>query len=70
MPQEAELEPTSCVQFVGRRTLISAHRGPRGTVYMTAIRPFRHLIVYPLMMRKIGRDWRARAADPIATPAD
>jgi hypothetical protein len=28
---------------------------------MAAIRPFRHLIVYPPLMRQIGRDWRARA---------
>jgi predicted DCC family thiol-disulfide oxidoreductase YuxK len=29
-----------------------------GTAYMAAIRPFRHLIVYPPMMREIGRHWR------------
>jgi len=34
---------------------------------MAAIRPFRHLIVYPPMMRQIERDWQARAGDP--TPA-
>jgi hypothetical protein len=38
-----------------------------GTAYMAAIAPFRHLIVYPLMMRDIERGWRARAGDP--TPA-
>jgi uncharacterized protein DUF2867 len=31
-----------------------------GTAYMAAIRPFRHLIVYPAMMRE-GRDLWARA---------
>ncbi len=41
--------------------------GLLGTGYMAAIRPFRHLIVYPAMMREIERDWRARAGDP--TPA-
>jgi len=30
-----------------------------GSAYMAAIRPFRHLIVYPAMMRQIGRTWRA-----------
>jgi hypothetical protein len=35
---------------------------------MAAIRPFRHLIVYPPMMRQIEREWRSRAGDP--TPAD
>jgi hypothetical protein len=28
---------------------------------MAAIRPFRHLIVYPAMMRQIERESRARA---------
>jgi hypothetical protein len=31
-----------------------------GTVYMAAIRPFRHLLVYPPMLRQIERQWRAR----------
>ncbi len=34
--------------------------GLLGTGYMAAIRPFRHLILYPPMTRQIGRDWRAR----------
>jgi len=33
--------------------------GLLGTAYMAAIRPFRHLIVYPPMMRQIERNWRA-----------
>ena len=35
-----------------------------GSAYMAAIRPFRHLIVYPALLRTIGREWRARSADP------
>jgi hypothetical protein len=31
---------------------------------MAAIRPFRHLIVYPSMLRQIDRVWRARADEP------
>ena len=31
--------------------------GLLGTTYMTAIRPFRHLIVYPSMIRQIERTW-------------
>jgi len=34
-----------------------------GTAYMAAIRPFRHLIVYPALMRE-GRDFWERAGDP------
>ena len=35
--------------------------GLLGTAYMAAIKPFRYLIVYPALMRQIGREWRARA---------
>jgi len=28
-----------------------------GNAYMAAIRPFRHLIVYPSMLRQVARDW-------------
>jgi uncharacterized protein DUF2867 len=38
--------------------------GLLGTVYMAAIRPFRYLIVYPSLMRAIGRAWRARTGLP------
>jgi uncharacterized protein DUF2867 len=33
--------------------------GPFGAAYMAAIRPFRHLIVYPPMLRELERSWRA-----------
>jgi Protein of unknown function (DUF2867) len=32
--------------------------GLLGLAYMAAIRPFRHLIVYPPMLRQIGRRWQ------------
>lgn len=34
-------------------------RGRTGEVYMMLIQPFRHLIVYPALMRQIGRAWDA-----------
>ena len=37
-------------------------RGRLGATYMALIRPFRHLIVYPALMRQIGRAWQARPA--------
>ena len=37
--------------------------GRLGAAYMTAIRPFRHLIVYPPMLRQIGMQWRAGAEE-------
>ena len=38
-----------------------------GKAYMAAIKPFRHLIVYPSMLRRIERDWRADQAGPDAS---
>ncbi len=43
--------------------------GLLGTGYLAAIRPFRHLIVYPQMMRDIEREWRALDAGPAPAPA-
>jgi hypothetical protein len=34
---------------------------------MAAIRPFRHALVYPRMLRDIEREWRARTSH--RTPA-
>src|SRR4051812_46292517 len=36
--------------------------GRFGEAYMAAIRPFRHALVYPAMMRRIERTWQARRA--------
>jgi len=35
-------------------------RGSFGRLYMAAIGPFRHLVIYPALMRQIGRAWDAR----------
>ena len=35
-------------------------RGRLGDAYLRLIEPFRHLIVYPALMRQIGRAWQAR----------
>lgn len=35
-------------------------RGMLGEIYMKVIQPFRHLIVYPSLVRQIGRAWEAR----------
>src|SRR5918999_5222372 len=34
-----------------------------GKMYMGAIRPFRYALVYPLLLRSIGRHWQMRAAE-------
>jgi hypothetical protein len=53
--------------YRGQMAVLVKPNGLFGTAYMAAIRPFRHLIVYPPLMRVIERQWRARAGDP--TPA-
>ncbi len=37
-------------------------RGNFGAAYMALIRPFRHWVVYPALMRQIERAWRLRMA--------
>lgn len=42
-------------------------RGKLGWAYMRLIDPFRHLVVYPALLRRIGRAWAARRTAPSAT---
>ena len=53
--------------FHAQMAVLVKPNGLLGTAYMAAIKPFRHLIVYPAMMRRIEREWRARVRQP--TPA-
>ncbi len=53
--------------YRGQMAILVKPNGLLGTAYMTAIKPFRHLIVYPRMMRQLEQDWQARTGDP--TPA-
>jgi hypothetical protein len=46
--------------FRGQMGVYVKPRGRFGTAYMAAIAPFRHLIVYPALMREIDRGWKAR----------
>jgi len=48
--------------YRGQMTVLVKPNGVLGMAYMAAIAPFRHLIVYPLMMRDIGRAWRKSVA--------
>ena len=48
--------------YRGQLAVYVRPNGPLGTVYMAAIRPFRHLIVYPRMLRQIGRAWQTSAS--------
>jgi hypothetical protein len=53
--------------YRGQMAILVKPNGLFGSAYMGAIRPFRHLIVYPPMMREIEREWRAFAGE--RTPA-
>ncbi len=48
--------------YRGQMAVLVKRNGLLGAGYMSAIRPFRHLIVYPTMMREIERAWRRRSA--------
>ncbi len=47
--------------YRGQMAVLVKPNGLLGIAYMAAIRPFRHLIVYPRMTRQIGHDWRAHS---------
>jgi len=42
----------------GQLAVLVKPNGVLGHAYMAAIRPFRHLLVYPPMLRQIEREWR------------
>jgi hypothetical protein len=44
--------------YRGQMAVLVKPNGMLGNLYMLAIRPFRHLIVYPAMMRQIEQQWR------------
>jgi len=54
--------PDDTCGYRGQMAVLVKTNGPFGTAYMTAIKPFRYLIVYPALMRSIERKWQAREA--------
>ena len=48
----------------GQMAVLVKPNGLFGTAYMAAIRPFRHLIVYPAFLRRMERTWGARPGEP------
>ena len=48
--------------YRGQMAVLVKPNGRFGNAYMAAIRPFRHLLVYPPMLREIGRVWATRAS--------
>jgi hypothetical protein len=51
--------PDGAGRYRGQMAVLVKPNGRLGDAYMLAIKPFRHLIVYPGLMRQIERDWRA-----------
>jgi len=47
-------------RYQGQSAIYVKPRGPLGSAYMALIRPFRHLIVYPAILRHVERTWNAR----------
>jgi hypothetical protein len=54
--------------YRGQMAVYVKRNGLLGSAYMAAIRPFRYLIVYPVMTRDIGRRWRAASDRTSAGP--
>jgi Protein of unknown function (DUF2867) len=44
--------------YRGQMAVYVKPNGLLGSAYMAAIQPFRHLVVYPPMLRQLGRMWR------------
>ncbi len=53
--------PDGAGGYRGQMAVLVKPHGLLGTAYMAAIAPFRYLIVYPPMIREIGRNWRSAA---------
>jgi hypothetical protein len=49
-------------RYQGQMAVYVKPRGRFGQGYMALIKPFRHLIVYPALMRQTERTWNARLA--------
>ena len=61
--------PDGTDRYRGQMAVLVNPNGVLGHAYMAAIRPFRHLIVYPPLLREIERKWRAGAGEPTAASA-
>ena len=53
--------------YRGQMAVYAKPNGRLGAAYMAAVRPFRHLIVYPAMLRQIERRWQ-QLAEPDQSP--
>lgn len=54
--------------YRGQMAILVKRNGLLGDAYMAAITPFRHLVVYPQLLREIGEAWREQAAHQRPAP--
>ena len=54
--------PDGTGKYRGQMAVLVKPNGLFGNAYMAAIKPFRHRIVYPPLLRQIEREWTARSA--------
>jgi hypothetical protein len=53
--------------YRGQMAVLVKPNGRFGAAYMAAIKPFRHLLVYPALMRAVERDWQTNASPSSTT---
>lgn len=51
-------------RYRGQMAVYVKPNGLLGKAYLAAIEPFRHLVVYPSMMRQLERRWQRRISPP------
>ncbi|MEV0708093.1 DUF2867 domain-containing protein [Nocardia aurea] len=56
----------SGIGYHGQMAVLVKPDGLFGRVYMTMIDPFRYLLVYPALLRLIGRGWVRQPESPPA----
>ena len=57
--------PDDAGGYRGQMAVLVKPNGRFGEAYMAAIAPFRHLIVYPVLIPSIGRRWSAAKVAPM-----
>jgi hypothetical protein len=62
--------PDGAGGYRGQMAVLVKRNGLFGSAYMSAIAPFRHRVVYPLIMRDVERQWRAFDGDPAPVRVD
>src|SRR4029453_7754262 len=56
--------------YHGEMAVYVKPNGRLGTAYMAAIKPFRHLVVYPPILRRVEQTWRTEPAPPPTSTPD